>query len=166
MANAGEYKDKRLVSVESSNIAADKPDNDATQTMSQEDQEELMKWMEEIYTKERVVEIKPSSRLVNHPAVVTDFGSASMRRMMRMIDKKSASTLPPQTLEVNLNHPIMCKLNSARIHDPEFAREAALQVFDNALASAGLLDDPRTMLARLNLMLERALDGPMDGPSN
>lgn len=33
-----------------------------------------------------------------------------------------------------------------------------LQLFDNAMMSAGLLHDPRTMLGRLNSLLEAALD--------
>lgn len=32
------------------------------------------------------------------------------------------------------------------------------QVFDNALIAAGLMDDPRVMLARLNSLLEHALN--------
>lgn len=37
-----------------------------------------------------------------------------------------------------------------------------LQIFDNALASAGLLDDYRAMVQRINLFLEKSLEAPSD----
>ena len=37
--------------------------------------------------------------------------------------------------------------------------QVARQLFSNALISAGLLDDPRTMLADLNQILEHAAKG-------
>ena len=37
------------------------------------------------------------------------------------------------------------------------AKLVAQQVFDNALIAAGLVDDPRAMLSRLNNILEAAL---------
>ena len=32
------------------------------------------------------------------------------------------------------------------------------QLYDNAMVNAGLLDDPRSMVGRLNQLLEKALD--------
>jgi TNF receptor-associated protein 1 len=31
-------------------------------------------------------------------------------------------------------------------------------MFDNAMVTAGLIDDPRTIVGRLNLLLEKALE--------
>ncbi len=47
-------------------------------------------------------------------------------------------------------------LVSLRRREPSFAKAVAEQVFDNALIAAGLMDDPRSMLARLNSILEAA----------
>jgi TNF receptor-associated protein 1 len=41
--------------------------------------------------------------------------------------------------------------------DATVARDIAEQLIDNALVGAGLMDDPRTMLPRLNRVLELAL---------
>jgi hypothetical protein len=41
--------------------------------------------------------------------------------------------------------------------DPALAASVAEQVLDNARVAAGVLEDPRTMLNRLNQLLERVL---------
>lgn len=67
--------------------------------------------------------------------------------------------LPPQSLEINPSHKIIIAL--AQAHGvPEKEAVAALvaqQVMDNALIAAGLIDDPRLMLSRLNSILEATL---------
>ena len=65
--------------------------------------------------------------------------------------------MPPQSLEINPNHPIIRQLYVARAADPEVAVLVAEQVFDNALIAAGLIDDPRGMLPRLNELLAATL---------
>ena len=42
---------------------------------------------------------------------------------------------------------------------PRSPRSVAEQILDNARVAAGLLEDPRTMLKRLNDLLERVLLG-------
>lgn len=62
--------------------------------------------------------------------------------------------IPRQTLEINTSHPVIVQLNTLRESNPAYAVLIAEQLFDNALVAAGLLDDPRTMLPRLNRLLE------------
>jgi hypothetical protein len=62
--------------------------------------------------------------------------------------------IPRQTLEINTSHPVIVQLNTLRTSNPAYAVLIAEQLFDNALVAAGLLDDPRTMLPRLNRLLE------------
>jgi HSP90 family molecular chaperone len=76
--------------------------------------------------------------------------------MMKFVDPSRAPKLPKQRLEINAAHPIITRLNSLRRREPSFAKAVAEQVFDNALIAAGLMDDPRSMLARLNSILEAA----------
>lgn len=67
--------------------------------------------------------------------------------------------LPPQMLEINPSHPIIIAL--AKAHgEAERSKVSALvaeQIMDNALIAAGLVDDPRLMLSRLNDILEATL---------
>jgi hypothetical protein len=90
-----------------------------------------------------------------------------MRRMMRMVEQTAgkdaeavraeAHMLPKQTLEINPAHPVITRLWAIRDAQPELALVVAEQVVDNALVAAGLVDDARTMLPRLNAILERVL---------
>ena len=81
-----------------------------------------------------------------------------MRRMMTMVESGRAPALPPQTLEVNGGHQIIRSLASAHTRTPDLAATVAKQLFANALISAGLMDDPRTMLPNVNELLSRVLE--------
>lgn len=70
-------------------------------------------------------------------------------------------SLPPQQLEINPSHPIIVSLYHARAfpssENAAVATLVAEQLFDNALIAAGLTDDPRAMLPRLNKILRAAM---------
>ena len=57
-----------------------------------------------------------TQRLTDSPAIVVGHESASMRRMMSMVESGVTPPLPPQTLEINGTHPIITSLNVAREH--------------------------------------------------
>jgi len=50
-----------------------------------------------------------------------------------------------------------------RTSQPDLARDVAIQIFDNALIQAGLIDDGRAMVPRINKLLEIALGGSQTG---
>jgi hypothetical protein len=52
---------------------------------------------------------------------------------------------------------VIVRLNQMRSTDEPLAAKVAEQVYDNARVAAGLLDDPRVMLKRLNELLEQVL---------
>ena len=120
----------------------------------------LAKWLKESLA-DKIGEVRVSKRLVNSPAAVVDadkFMTAGMRRMMKMM-RKGEDAMPPskQDLEINPAHPIMTKLEKMRAKDAVLAAEVAEQILDNACVAAGILEDPRTMLNRLNGLLEKVL---------
>jgi HSP90 family molecular chaperone len=43
------------------------------------------------------------------------------------------------------------------ISDAELAKQISEQLFDNAMVAAGLLEDPREMVKRMNSLLEKLL---------
>ena len=51
----------------------------------------------------------------------------------------------------------MKKLAEVRVSQPEVAGLVAAQLLDNALISAGLLDDARAMVVRMNRLMEKAM---------
>ncbi len=60
-------------------------------------------------------------------------------------------------LEINQRHPMMARLDKTRAADAGLAAKVAEQIFDNARVAAGLMDDPRTMVKRLNELMEQVL---------
>ncbi|KNC82097.1 hypothetical protein SARC_05607 [Sphaeroforma arctica JP610] len=153
MQHLGEFGKKRVVHISSSeaNLHKDTPES------TDEKHLDLAKWMAESLGKDVVKDVKISTRLTKAPVGIVDPTSVGMRRMLQMIDSDRASKIPPQTLEINPSHPILTKLNSVRADQPDVAQRVTRQLLENALISAGLCEDPRTMLERINLLLEDAL---------
>lgn len=166
MQNLAEYSGKRILSIETAQLPSEltrpspadqqqKHDQRYEEALDPEQVEELAKWMKTTLL-DRVVSVKETKRLVTSPAIIVDHESASFRRMMKFVDPSRAPKLPKQRLEINSSHPIITRLNVLRRQQPVFAKSVAEQVFDNALIAAGLMDDPRSMLSRLNGILEAA----------
>ena len=120
----------------------------------------LLQWLKESLG-DKVGEVRVSQRLVESPAVVVDADkhmTASMRRMMKAMKQDDEIAAPVKhDLEINPAHPIMARLDAMRQKDAPLAASVAEQILDNARVAAGLLEDPRTMLNRLNQLLERVL---------
>ena len=91
-----------------------------------------------------------------------------MRKMMGMVEAGKAPELGPQVLEINGGHPIIRQLSATHAAQPELAAKVGAQLYANALIAAGLLDDPRTILANLNSILEETLrpHAPAEGGSD
>jgi len=64
----------------------------------------------------------------------------------------------PMTLEINPNHDLIVKLNAARKVDGEMSKEIAIQLWENAQVNAGVIDDPRSMLKRIERFMDLTLD--------
>jgi molecular chaperone HtpG len=128
--------------------------------LSEEAAKALAQWLKETLG-DKVGEVRASKRLVESPAVVVDadkFMTSSMRRIMKAMQKEGEAEAPVKhDLEINPAHPIMGRLDKMRQKDAALAANVAEQVLDNARVAAGLLDDPRAMLTRLNQLLEKVL---------
>jgi TNF receptor-associated protein 1 len=78
--------------------------------------------------------------------------------MMKAMQPESpAAGLARQDFEINPAHPMIVKLEGMRQKDADLAASVSEQILDNARVAAGILEDPRTMLTRLNQLLERVL---------
>jgi molecular chaperone HtpG len=131
--------------------------------LSEEASKSLTQWLKETLG-DKIGEVRASNRLVESPAVVVDadkFMTASMRRIMKAM-KQDGPALPAakHDLEINPAHPIMARLDAMRQQDVALAGSVAEQILDNARVAAGLLEDPRAMLTRLNTLLEKVLTKP------
>ena len=72
-------------------------------------------------------------------------------------EEQRYNILQPQ-LEINPEHAIMQKLVSLKTSNPKLASLIVDQLFANAMVSAGLVEDPRTILNSINELLILALE--------
>jgi TNF receptor-associated protein 1 len=83
--------------------------------------------------------------------------------MMRLIDTSDGNRddipLPKQHVEINPKHPVIVGIYDISKKEPALARVVAEQVYDNCLVAAGLLDDSRSMIPRLNDILLCVVNG-------
>jgi Molecular chaperone, HSP90 family len=128
--------------------------------LSEDAAKSLAGWLKETLG-DKVGEVRVSQRLVESPAVVVDsdkFMTASMRRIMKAMKQDGPDTTTTKhDLEINPAHPIISRLDAMRQKDSELAASVAEQILDNARVAAGLLEDPRAMVSRLNQLLEKVL---------
>lgn len=167
--NLSSFQGRDIISIEKSDINLgddkDKDDDEGKKeegglstSLSQKEADEFCAWFQ-LTLSDKVTTCKVTDRLHSSPAVVTNNESGAMRRMMRMVETQGDAgfpgmmDLPPQQVEVNPKHPIIAGLNTMREKNPDLAKVCAEQIYDNCLVAAGLLDDGRSMLGRLNDLL-------------
>ena len=171
MANLKQFEGRNLLSADRSELglndddSSEKDDKDssddsnATKGLTSSEATDFCAWFQTTLAS-KVSKCKTTNRLSSSPAVITDNESGALRRMMRMVETSEGGTssnsmpLPKQTVEINPKHELIIGIHRLKEKDPMLAEVLAEQVVDNCLVAAGLLDDGRTMLPRLNdLML-------------
>jgi molecular chaperone HtpG len=155
MNNVREFDGKKLTAADHADVKlADLPQPEGA--LSEADTKALASWLKETLG-ERVAEVKSSDRLVDSPVLALNadkFMSPHMRRMMKAMNKDGADSPLRVNLEFNPRHAVIKRLADSRASNPDRAKLVAEQLLDNSLIAAGLLDDPTTMVARLNKLLE------------
>ena len=156
-----EFDGKRIVAGEKAEIEIDAPVKEGDEKLSEADAEELAKWIKEKLG-ENVNEVRVSKRLVDSPAVIVDGDkhmTSSMRRMMKSMNPTGGGLPEKYDLEINPRHNMIRRLNQQRTDNSELASKVTEQIYDNCRATAGLLEDPRKMIKRMNELLEQVLSG-------
>lgn len=131
------------------------------ETLELKDQTDLSDWVK-VTLGQKAAKIKTTSKLESHPCVVTVEEMAAARHFIKtqganFSEEQRYTILAPQ-FEMNPAHPIIKKLNELRSSNPQLAILVTEQLFANSMVSAGLVDDPRTMLKSMNELLEQALE--------
>jgi TNF receptor-associated protein 1 len=78
-----------------------------------------------------------------------------MRRLMKAMNQESGPT--KYDLEINPRHEVIKRLHAIKGTDEDLAKAVTAQLFDNARMAAGVVDDPRELVTRLNSLLETVL---------
>lgn len=174
MANLKTFEGRNLLSADRSELElpkeeesdaekddakGDKDETNTSTSLSKQDATEFCNWFQTTLTT-KVAKCTTTDRLSSSPAVITDNESGALRNLMRILESQeggtspSAMPLPKQTVLINPNHEIIVGIYQMKEKEPVLAQLLAEQILDNCLVAAGLLNDGRTMLPRLNdLML-------------
>ncbi|KFP34542.1 hypothetical protein N325_07791, partial [Colius striatus] len=162
-----EFDKKKLISVET-DIVVDhykeekfEEGSPAAECLTEKEAEDLMAWMRNALGS-RVTGVKVTRRLDTHPAMITVLEMGAARHFLRMqqlakTQEERAQLLQP-TLEINTGHTLIKKLNELKDSQPDLAQLLLDQIYENAMIAAGLNEDPRPMVGRLNELLTRILE--------
>jgi molecular chaperone HtpG len=155
MNNVREFDGKKLTAADHADVKLSdlpKPEGGLTEA----EVKDLNTWLKDTLG-EQVAEVKASDRLVDSPVLALNadkFMSPHMRRMMKAMNREGADSPLRVNLEINPRHAVIRRLHETRTANPDRAKLVAAQLLDDALISAGLLDDATAMVARLNKLLE------------
>ena len=107
---------------------------------------------------DRVTDVRTTDRLRNSVARLVDPDGAmgqEMQRVYRMVDRDYV--IPKKVLELNPRHPVINHLNNLSKED-ELGEAVIEQIYESALLIEGLHHNPASMLDRIQLLMEKALE--------
>lgn len=122
---------------------------------------ELTDWIQEQLVG-KTTSVKATTRLVEHPCVVTVDNMAGARHFLRtkgnaIPDENRYAILQPQ-FDINPKHPIIKKMYELKGSNPELAVLLVNQLFGNAMVAAQLLDGTQGLLSSFNELMTKALE--------
>ena len=145
-------------------LEGDKKDSEKDVSIKKELNENQIKELSDFISKRlvgRVGIVKSTTRLRDSPAVIADHESAQMRKLYRITGQMQGPE-PKYNFHINPQHQIVRKVyaltQSSNQSEVETAGLLVEQLFDNAIISAGLLDDPRSIVSRLNTIMTKMVE--------
>ena len=151
-----EYDGKKLVAVDRADLELGEVEAEG-EPLSGKELESLCGWLTEKLG-ERVESVRSGERLVTSPAVALtpdDGMNAQVRQMMKSMNQEVPAS--KVVLEINPRHEIIHQLARGKSEHEGDATLVAEQLLDNALISAGLLEDSSDMVQRLQKLLGKVL---------
>lgn len=122
---------------------------------------ELTEWIQK-QLEGKIASVKATTRLVEHPCVITVDNMAGARHFIRtqghqIPEENRYAILQPQ-LEINPKHPIIKKMFELKEKNPELSVLLINQLFGNAMVGARLIDDAQMLIKSINELLTKALE--------
>lgn len=154
----GTFDGKKLVSIRHGGVELEDHADADGESLSDEETTALCDFLKS-HLGDRVTRVDKGKRLVDSPiiALVPEDGmSPQMRQMMKAMDENFKDEVKVE-LEINPRHPLIRKLAATREANPDLATLVASQLFDNAMIAAGLLEDARDMVKRMNQIMEKTM---------
>jgi molecular chaperone HtpG len=154
----GEFEGKKLVSVSKGGVDLEDAEMEG-EPLSEEETKSLCEFLKNQFG-DRVTKVEAGKRLVDSPVIALtpeDAMTPQMRAMMKAMDENFKDEVKVE-LEINPRHELVKKLAAAKDSQPEVAAMVAGQLLDNALMAAGLLEDARDTVSRMNRLMGKVLD--------
>ncbi|XP_034195563.2 TNF receptor associated protein 1 [Osmia lignaria lignaria] len=155
------YKSYTLTSIEEEMREADSSKSDSSGIIDQGEISNLLNYMKKVLAG-KAHDVKITNRLESHPCVITVQDLASARHFTRIQTRQLKDDalyhLLKPSFEINPNHPIVKKLCSLTNTNSKLADLLIKQLFTNSMVEAGLIDNPRLLVASMNELLTEALE--------
>ncbi|CAF1060165.1 unnamed protein product [Adineta steineri] len=162
-----EFDKKKLKSVESELETDTKKDDTIlegdTRSLSQDEANTLKQWLLKQFG-DKLKNVKINTKLDQHPCIITTNEMGAVRHFLKtnllQRDKqKEIYKVLQLNFDINPKHILIKKLYTLqKSTNTELATMLAQQLIDNAMVTAGLVEDPRLMLTGLNKLLEKVLE--------
>lgn len=120
--------------------------------LTEEQSLEFCNYLQATVGKDKVVKCTPTCKFASQPARVIHDESdqeASAQKERHLEDYNSRLS-PKKHVEINPNHVLVVEICRSRKRHPDIAKMLVEQMYDNCLINAGLLEDPRIMVTRMN----------------
>lgn len=153
----GTFDGKKLVSIRHGGVELEDQATEG-ESLTEEQTVSLCEFLK-IELGDRVTSVASGKRLVDNPVIAlvpADGMSPQMRQMMKAMDENFKDEVKVE-LEINPRHPLVRKLAETKESNPEVAKLVSQQLLDNALIAAGLLEDARDTVKRMNALMEKAM---------
>ncbi len=152
------FSEKELVSIDRADLELDDIETEGD-SLDEELASELCEWIKETLG-ERIAEVRSSKRLVDSPAAALTPGGSMSPQMKQMMQQMNPDFSQSQSVEIEINprHDLIKKLHEVRQSRSDLAPMIAEQIVDNALLSAGLLDESKNMVNRVYDIMLKSLD--------
>lgn len=118
--------------------------------LSVEEAEDFCGWFQAELGSDKVVACTPTCKFASLPARVIHHNGDDIAKTIRQLEDFDCVPLPKKHVEINPSHNLIVEINIARFKNPAIAAVLAEQVYDNCMINAGLMDDARSMVNRIN----------------
>lgn len=132
----GKYKDKEFKSVASADLNLEDETAKAEEAVAEETSKDLFAAMKEALG-DRVVNVKPTTRLKNHPVCITSEGEVSLEMEKILGQMPNGGVKAQRVLEINIKHPLFEKLKAAQ-DDKDKLKKLTEVLYGCALLAEGM----------------------------
>ena len=130
------YKEKEFKSVASAELGGEDEKTKAEESVAEETSKDLFAAMKEVLG-DKVVSVKPTVRLKNHPVCITSEGEISLEMEKILGQMPNGGAKAQRVLEINIKHPLFEKLKAAA-DKPDELKKLTEVVYGCALLAEGM----------------------------